>query len=177
MFESFSTEGSVIAVVAKPSVGNPPGKLPAAVENRLVLLLASAELAIQSSAAQGLAALNLTARQYCTLAFVADDKPTSQQELAALLGVLPALVVPVVDELCERGLLVRERDPEDRRRHRLALTNGGVRLLAKADRLAKGVERDVLGSLDDDTRERLRLDLIHALKAIDTREAPAAGSR
>jgi DNA-binding MarR family transcriptional regulator len=158
----------------KPSVSSSPGKLPAAIENRLVLLLASAELAIEAAAADGLHALNLTARQYCALAFLADDKPASQQELAGLMGLLPALVVPIVDELVERDLILRERDPDDRRRHRLALTSAGIRVLADADRLAKTVERNVLGSLDDDTRERLRLDLIRALKAADNREDPDA---
>lgn len=138
---------------------------PLAVTKRLSLLLARADKEILVRAAPGLAELNLTGRQYHALAVLADDKPGSQLELAAALGVLPAIVVTLVDELEKRGLLERRRDPRDRRRHSITLTQSGRQLLEQADALAAAVEADVFAGIDDAAQQQLRHTLISAFAA------------
>ena len=51
----------------------------------------------------------------------APPAPSTQGQLAALLDVSPATVVQIVDHLEARGLVARERDPDDRRAYRLHL--------------------------------------------------------
>jgi DNA-binding MarR family transcriptional regulator len=83
------------------------------------------------------------------------DAPPSQLELAGLCGLLPAQVVPVLDELERRGLVARQRSEEDRRRSVVRLTPAGEESLAKADELAGSIEESLFGELDADARERL----------------------
>ena len=72
-----------------------------------------------------LADLDLNGRQLLVLTFVRGEEHLSQKMLATRLGLDPTIVVALVDELEDRGLLTRERDAEDRRRHRLRITTGG----------------------------------------------------
>lgn len=51
--------------------------------------------------------------------------PLSQQELAARLGLEKSTVSRLAAELERKGLLVRERDPANRRLYRLRLTDEG----------------------------------------------------
>ena len=50
----------------------------------------------------------------------------------------------------------RERDPEDRRRHRLRITAKGRKVHAAAVRAVAQAERDFLAPLDRSERETLR---------------------
>ncbi|WP_340374369.1 MarR family transcriptional regulator [Streptomyces sp. SS7] len=136
---------------------------PRAVTGRLALLLARADKEIQARAAPQLAELELTGRQYHALAVLAEDRPASQLELATALGVLPAIVVTLVDDLEGRGLLRRQRDPRDRRRQSLTLTDQGHALLRRADTLAAAVEDDVLAGIGAAARADLRVALAAAL--------------
>jgi DNA-binding MarR family transcriptional regulator len=66
--------------------------------------------------------------------------------LSRTLLVTPATLVPVVDTLERNGLAVRGRDPQDRRRTPLSLTEQGAALLARiplvagSDSLVRAVE-------------------------------------
>ncbi|MFB6717293.1 MarR family winged helix-turn-helix transcriptional regulator [Streptomyces sp. NPDC056237] len=143
-----------------PSTASAP---PRAVTGRLALLLARADKEIQARSAPRLAELELTGRQYHALAVLAEDRPGSQLELATALGVLPAIVVTLVDDLEGRGLLRRQRDPRDRRRQSLTLTDQGHALLRRADALAAAVEDDVLAGIGATARADLRAALAAAL--------------
>lgn len=83
------------------------------------------------------------------------DAPPSQLDLAGLCGLLPAQVVPVLDELERRGLVARQRSEEDRRRSLVRLTPAGEETLAKADELARSIEDSLFGDLPADARDRL----------------------
>jgi len=111
-----------------------------------------------------LADLDLTARQYLLLTFAAAGKELSQQDLAMKLGIDPTILVKLVDQLEERGLLERARAAEDRRRHQLVLTAEGKQLLREARVRDQRVERQLtkpLGSRADDLRALLRETLGH----------------
>src|SRR5262249_4712480 len=71
-------------------------------------------------------------RHFLLLALVDAGDGTSQQYLAHKLGIDPALVVKLIDDLEHRGALTRARDPIDRRLHRITLTPDGKKLLAAA---------------------------------------------
>jgi len=63
--------------------------------------------------------------------------------------------VGLLNELEERGLIVRRRDPADRRRHIVELSRLGVKELAAAYDLVSLVEDDVLGALSAGERVTL----------------------
>lgn len=79
------------------------------------------------------AAGDLTLPQYRVLLLVAGgDRRASR--LAGRLAVAKPTVTAVVDGLVERGLVVREPEPEDRRATRLVITRAGRRALERAER-------------------------------------------
>jgi DNA-binding MarR family transcriptional regulator len=58
------------------------------------------------------------------------------------------VIVGVVDELEQRGLVKRVRDPSDRRRSRVTMTDTGSSALLRGDELARSALGDVLDGLD-----------------------------
>ncbi|MGW1894433.1 MarR family winged helix-turn-helix transcriptional regulator [Streptomyces sp. NPDC002004] len=79
----------------------------------------------------------------------------SQQELAALLGVAPSLVVALADQLEELGALARTRDPQDRRRQVLSLTGHGRALLRDCLAQARALDEELAAPLTPEQRRAL----------------------
>lgn len=71
----------------------------------------------------------------------------SQQELAARLGVAPSLVVTLADQLEALGAVQRVRDPEDRRRQVLTLTDRGRQLLDECAAAAAELDAELTAGL------------------------------
>ena len=138
-------------------------ELPHGITDRPTLVLVKLGNEILARAEDPLAALGLSGRQYLILAVLGADAPPSQLELAGLCGLLPAQVVPVLDELERRGLVARQRSEEDRRRSVVRLTPAGEDSLAKADELARSIEETLFGELDAGAREQLNGTLRAAL--------------
>ncbi|MEQ9163623.1 MAG: MarR family transcriptional regulator, partial [Ilumatobacter fluminis] len=90
------------------------------------------------------------------LSFAAVLEGMSQQELSDRLGLDPTLVVGLVDGLEERDLVRREKDPDDRRRNMVVLTDDGARLRARAIEAADAVQAEYLAPLSDEQRTVLR---------------------
>ncbi len=80
----------------------------------------------------------------------------SQQDLAVRLGVAPSLVVALADHLEGLGTVRRERDPDDRRRQVLTLTDHGRELLAEATSRAQRLDREFTHALSAAQRSALR---------------------
>src|SRR3954462_13320260 len=113
---------------------------PRGITERPALLLVKLGNEIAQQAEDPLAAMGLSGRQYMVLAVISADTPPSQLELAGLCGLLPAQVVPVIDELERRGFVARQRSETDRRRSVVRVTPAGLEILAKADDLARSIE-------------------------------------
>lgn len=85
-----------------------------------------------------------------------DEKgPQSQQGMIEALSLDPSNVVGLLNELEEHGLIVRRRDPADRRRHIVELSRLGVKELGTASDRVSVVEDDILGALSSDERVTL----------------------
>jgi DNA-binding MarR family transcriptional regulator len=83
---------------------------------------------------------DLTRRQVGMLHFIArSDRPTAS-ELTRQMGVDSTAVTRMVDRLSDKGLVTRAPDPEDRRRHLLALTPEARALLPRLSKRARKVE-------------------------------------
>jgi len=116
--------------------------------------VARAHFLIAAAANTALVPVGLDVREYGLLTSVHDMAPCSQQQLATLLDVSGPVIVELVDGLDARGLIVRERNPDDRRSYALRLTAEAEPLLAGARDAVRGVlaqtsERLGAGGLED----------------------------
>jgi DNA-binding MarR family transcriptional regulator len=93
--------------------------------------------------ASRLAALDLKPRHVALLCVLRLRGAESQLELAGLLGVAPSLVVLLADHLEGLGAISRVRDPADRRRQSLRLTEAGTRLLEAATEVAAELDQEI----------------------------------
>jgi DNA-binding MarR family transcriptional regulator len=105
--------------------------------------------------AERLAPLELHPRHFGMLSQLAVNEGQSQQALGSALGIHRSAVVALVDELEQRGLAERRRDPVDRRAYTLYLTPPGRELLAELERLADEDEAELLTALEAPERAQL----------------------
>jgi DNA-binding MarR family transcriptional regulator len=108
--------------------------------------------------------LGVKLKEFVALLYLREMTKTTQQKLAKTLMLDANNCVILLNGLEERGLIERVRDPEDRRRHIVAMTAKGGRALEKAERQLETVEDDVLGNLSQDERDQLRDLLAKALE-------------
>src|SRR5437764_3615524 len=99
--------------------------------------------------------LGMDLRLLMALSYLADHDGAPQQELVDALCMDAKNVVLLLNELEDCGHLVRRRDAEDRRRHRVHITTAGHEALQRAARAQQDVEDDVLQGLDADERATL----------------------
>jgi MarR family transcriptional regulator, temperature-dependent positive regulator of motility len=108
--------------------------------------------------------LGVRLKHFVVLAYLADRDGILQQELGDICGVDANNLVLLLNELETAGLVQRRRDPEDRRRHIVEITNTGRTAFTRGERAREAVEDDVLGTLDADERATLRRLLAKALE-------------
>jgi DNA-binding MarR family transcriptional regulator len=68
---------------------------------------------------------------------------SSQLDIARLMGIAPSLVVALADHLEGLGAVHRVRDPADRRRQVLTLTEHGHELLATCAAIARSLDAEL----------------------------------
>ena len=103
---------------------------------------------------EALAALDMRTSQFAMLHHLHEEGPLSQQELGSALRINPSNLVGLLDALEADGLIVRPRDPADRRRHLVALTAAGQQRLAQARRAVEAAERDLMAPLSEVEQEQ-----------------------
>jgi len=95
----------------------------------------------------------LAPSEFGLMVLVGRNAGLSQTALAHALGIDRSTLVPILDRLQGRGLLVRRPSPTDGRTHALALTPLGSRTLAQFSRLVRDHERRIARGLSaDETR-------------------------
>jgi DNA-binding MarR family transcriptional regulator len=92
---------------------------------------------------------------HAILILLEESAPETQAEIADALGYDRGTLVRLLDELEERKLIERKRDPEDRRRHLVRVTAEGKRMLGRFRALARRLEDEFLAPLDAEQREQL----------------------
>jgi DNA-binding MarR family transcriptional regulator len=118
----------------------------------------------------------LRPRQLVALRLLHEHGPLSQQALGEALTLDPSNVVGLLNELEERGLVTRQRDPADRRRHIVSLSAAGQAELAATGGQLTTIEDDVLKALSPADRVTLYALLQRAVGgAPNACQGPACG--
>jgi DNA-binding MarR family transcriptional regulator len=113
--------------------------------------------------------LGIKLKSYVTLGNLRDGaKP--QQDLCLAMNMDPNNCVLLLNELEDAGHVERRRDPADRRRHIVALTDSGRAALDFAERARESLEDVVLGARTTEERAQLHELVGRALGAV---QAPA----
>jgi len=86
---------------------------------------------------------------------VATGPGRSQQEIATQLGTPPARMVALVDDVDQRGLVERKRNPDDRRLNALYLTDVSRNMLTTVGRIAAQHDDVLLTAPDHTERQQL----------------------
>jgi DNA-binding MarR family transcriptional regulator len=110
--------------------------------------------------------LGMRLKGYVALCYLRDRGAATQQDLGEKMMVDPNNLVILLNELEDAGYLVRRRDPEDRRRHIVELTDEGRRAIDHAEQGMESIEDEVLGALTPDERAKLRGLLNKALEGV-----------
>jgi DNA-binding MarR family transcriptional regulator len=145
--------------MAKRESSGGSGESPAASQMRGAqapgFLLAQVGAHAAARFAERLEPLGLTPAHAGLLRMIASSSGASQQQVALALGAFPSRMVGLVDDLQQRKLVERQRNPQDRRSHSLALTADGRRVLEAIGRVAREHQDGLLAALSPAERETL----------------------
>ncbi len=92
---------------------------------------------------------------YAILIALDSGSHETQGSIADTLGYDRGQLVGLLDELEQRGLVERRRDPNDRRRHLVQPTAEGKRTLRRLRTLSRQIENEFLAPLSDSERAQL----------------------
>ena len=110
--------------------------------------------------------LGMRLRQFLALGKVRDHPGISQQELAEVMLLDSNAAVLLLNELEDLGYSMRRRDPEDRRRHIVELTEAGRQAVARAEKGRESIEDELLSGLTAEEKAALRKILTRALEGL-----------
>jgi DNA-binding MarR family transcriptional regulator len=118
----------------------------------------------------------LRPRHLIALQLLAEHGPMTQHTVGTALSLDPSNVVGLLNELEERGLLTRRRDPADRRRHIVELSPAGADELAQTFSRLGLVEDDLFKSLTAQERATLHSLLARAVGSLSVDPAECAAA-
>jgi DNA-binding MarR family transcriptional regulator len=110
--------------------------------------------------------LGMKLKAYVTLSNLREGA-VSQQDLCVSMHMDPNNCVLLLNELEAAGFVERKRDPADRRRHIVVLTEPGRVALEFAESAMDSLEGEVLGGLTPEERGQFRELLGRALQPVE----------
>ncbi|MEV5600613.1 MarR family winged helix-turn-helix transcriptional regulator [Streptomyces sp. NPDC052299] len=111
---------------------------------------------ISDQYAEELAEVGLKPKHVGVLGVLDAGLASSQLEIARLMRVAPSLVVSLADHLESKGAIQRLRDPADRRRQVLLLTDEGRALLGRCTGMALALDARLAAALTPSQQAALR---------------------
>jgi len=118
-------------------------------------MLAKAAQRIADIAQESLNPLKLNTRQVGLLMTIKEYQPVTQIMISKLLRIDRTTMVTLIDDLENRGLVVRTESPQDRRVNNLTLTLRGNEILDLAWKKILESEEKALLSLSTSEKQRL----------------------
>lgn len=118
-------------------------------------LLGLAHLQVTQLCTEVMEPLQLTPKQFVAMEFISKNPCISQKNIADNIGTAPAVMVGILDNLSQRGLLERKTSPHDRREHYVQLTPKGLDMLSEIRQMAFEVEdlyREATGLTQDERK-------------------------
>ncbi|MCL8015503.1 MarR family winged helix-turn-helix transcriptional regulator [Streptomyces sp. AS02] len=109
--------------------------------------------------AEALAAEGMRMWHHVVLSAVRDLAPVAQADLGRSVQLDPKDLVGILNDLQSAGLVVREPDPNDRRKNAVSLTDEGGRLLKRCEKAAREANDALLAPLSAAERDRF-MDLL-----------------
>ena len=106
---------------------------------------------------------------YSLLAILEESARETQATIADALSLDPSRLVAVLDTLEQRGLISRQRDPLDRRRHVVSITPAGKREHAKLREHFRRLDDEFMAPLDAAERKTLHELLLRLAEVNDPR--------
>ena len=135
-----------------------------------IVLLTRLARAVFLRSSVDLVGMNL--RNMVTLAYLRDHPGASQQAMTEQLSMDSNTGVLVLNDLEDLEFVERRRDPSDRRRHLVDITDAGLQALEEAELAQGSIEDEILSGLSTAERAEFRALLVKALEDHD----PPAGA-
>src|SRR6266851_9938987 len=143
------------------------------IDQRLLPLLEHLARVGRRAAETSMSPGGLRPRHLIALKLLSERGPASQHGLADALSLDPSNVVGLLNELEERELITRRRDPADRRRHIVELTAAGSGEVAQTFSQLRVVEDELFKALTGGERATLYGLLSRAVEALAPACEPA----
>lgn len=112
--------------------------------------------------------LGQTLKEVAVLAYLREYEEPTQQQLTEGLCIDTNYCVMLLNDLEASGLVERRRDPTDRRRHIVTMTEQGRKALHQAEAAQQTLEDEILGALDSNERSELSHLMRKAIKGQST---------
>jgi DNA-binding MarR family transcriptional regulator len=112
--------------------------------------------------------LGIRLKNLMALAYLRDHREATQQVFSEAMHLDANNCVLLLNELEGLGFATRQRDPSDRRRHLVTITESGRIALERAEQAQETIEDDVLGALSPEERATLNHLLSRALDGTRT---------
>ncbi|MGH3733747.1 MAG: MarR family winged helix-turn-helix transcriptional regulator [Acidimicrobiales bacterium] len=112
--------------------------------------------------------LGQTLKELATLSYLRDYREPTQQQLTEGLCIDTNYCVMLLNDLEASGLVERRRDPADRRRHIVTMTEQGRKALTQAEAAQQTLEDEILGALNAEERSKLAHLLRKAIEGQNT---------
>jgi DNA-binding MarR family transcriptional regulator len=100
--------------------------------------------------------LGMKLKEYLSLSSLRDRGEMPQSELCVAMHLDPNNCVLLLNAIEASDWIERRRDPADRRRHIVVLTDAGRDALAHAEQAMSALEAEVLAALTPEERETMR---------------------
>lgn len=153
---------------------------PASAAGRVLVALRRIVHALDLHSHELVANFGITGPQLFCLRTLVETGPLTVTDLARLVYLSPATVVGILDRLENKTWITRERDGADRRRVRVAATDGGRRLVERAPSPLQTRLGDAFGVLSEADQEDTALSLervVELMEAGHVEPAPILESR
>src|SRR5947207_4980525 len=138
----------------------PSARLPKELVASTAFLLKRLGFAAKEQAAAAYGSTGLHPYHHAILAVLDEGSRETQGAIADALGYDKGQLVGLLDELEDAGLIERQRDQADRRRHVVEMTAAGRKALERARKLSTQLEDEFFATLDEKERAQLHALLV-----------------